>query len=244
VKCYTSITQSNAIGTGRQDWEVGRSLRRHGRRVVLGEGQERVVLDRSPIRLTGRCRIGSRFWLHRPVPPRRIWRPPWRGRAGPWDTNRMRWTVHSEKSLYTDPWLDIRMADVELPDGRHLAHRVIRTPPGAGAVVTDGQNRVLLWRHRFITDTWGWKSPSDRPNRARTWPPPRHGKPKRKQAGAPDHCGSCCGSSRHRVSPPRYITCSAPVAQPRSGGQISSGTTLAALLYTLAQDGWRQLAPE
>src|ERR1700677_1051582 len=73
---------------------------------------------------------------------------------------RMRWTVHSEKPLYTDPWLDIRIADVELPDGRHLEHRVIRTPPGAGAVVTDGQNRVLLlWRHRFIADTWGWEIP-------------------------------------------------------------------------------------
>jgi hypothetical protein len=27
-------------------------------------------------------------------------------------------------------------------------------------------------------------------------------------------------------------------------GQISSGTTLSALLYTLAQDAWRQLARE
>ena len=72
----------------------------------------------------------------------------------------MRWTVHSEKPLYADPWLDIRLADVELPDGRHLEHRVIRTPPGAGAVVTDEHRRVLLlWRHRFITDTWGWEIP-------------------------------------------------------------------------------------
>jgi 8-oxo-dGTP pyrophosphatase MutT (NUDIX family) len=72
----------------------------------------------------------------------------------------MRWQVHSEDSLYTDRWLDIRVADVELPDGRHLDHRLIRTAPGAGAVVTDEQNRVLLiWRHRFITDTWGWEIP-------------------------------------------------------------------------------------
>jgi len=72
----------------------------------------------------------------------------------------MRWTIHSDKPLYSDPWLDIRMADVELPDGRHLEHRVIHTPPGAGAVVTDEHQRVLLlWRHRFITDTWGWEIP-------------------------------------------------------------------------------------
>ena len=43
----------------------------------------------------------------------------------------MRWIVHSEKPLYRDLWLDIRLADVELPNGRHLEHRVIRTPPGA-----------------------------------------------------------------------------------------------------------------
>jgi 8-oxo-dGTP pyrophosphatase MutT (NUDIX family) len=72
----------------------------------------------------------------------------------------MRWTVHDEKQLYADPWLDIRIADVELPDGRHLEHRLIRTPPGAGAVIVDGQGAVLLlWRHRFITGTWGWEIP-------------------------------------------------------------------------------------
>jgi 8-oxo-dGTP pyrophosphatase MutT (NUDIX family) len=71
----------------------------------------------------------------------------------------MRWTVHSEKQLYLDPWLDIRLADVELPDGRHLDHRLIRTPPGAGAVVTTGDRVLLLWRHRFITGSWGWEIP-------------------------------------------------------------------------------------
>lgn len=72
----------------------------------------------------------------------------------------MRWQVHSEEPLRTDRWLDVRVADVELPDGRHLDHRLIRTAPGAGAVVTDGQGRMLLiWRHRFITDVWGWEIP-------------------------------------------------------------------------------------
>jgi 8-oxo-dGTP pyrophosphatase MutT (NUDIX family) len=72
----------------------------------------------------------------------------------------MRWQTHSEKALYTDQWLDIRIADVELPDGRHLEHRLIRTPPGAGAVAVDERGRALLiWRHRFITDSWGWEIP-------------------------------------------------------------------------------------
>ena len=72
----------------------------------------------------------------------------------------MEWTVRSEQPLYQDEWLDIRIADVELPDGRHLDHRLIRTPPGAGVVAVDDERRVLLmWRHRFITGTWGWEIP-------------------------------------------------------------------------------------
>jgi 8-oxo-dGTP pyrophosphatase MutT (NUDIX family) len=52
------------------------------------------------------------------------------------------------------------MADVEISEGRRLSHRLIRTPPGAGAVVLDDQRRALLiWRHRFITDSWGWEIP-------------------------------------------------------------------------------------
>lgn len=72
----------------------------------------------------------------------------------------MRWTVHSEQPLYTDPWLDIRIADVEITGGRHLEHRLIRSTPGAGAVVMNGRGEVLLeWRHRFITDTWAYEIP-------------------------------------------------------------------------------------
>ncbi|GAA3746122.1 NUDIX hydrolase [Salinactinospora qingdaonensis] len=72
----------------------------------------------------------------------------------------MRWTVYSEKPLYQDRWLDIRVADIEIPGGRRLEHRLIRSAPGAGAVVTNGAGEVLLlWRHRFITDSWGYEIP-------------------------------------------------------------------------------------
>ncbi|MGI8447207.1 MAG: NUDIX hydrolase [Streptosporangiaceae bacterium] len=75
----------------------------------------------------------------------------------------MEWKVVSQQPLYTDEWLDIRIADVELPDGRHLQHRMIRTPPGAGVVVVRADRHVLLrWRHRFITGTWGWEVPLGR----------------------------------------------------------------------------------
>ena len=72
----------------------------------------------------------------------------------------MRWRVASERVLYQDEWLDIGAADVELPDGRHLDHRFIRTLPGAGAVVLNEHNEaLLLWRHRFITDLWNYEIP-------------------------------------------------------------------------------------
>src|SRR5690349_2669970 len=73
----------------------------------------------------------------------------------------MRWTVHGERRLYDNqPWLSLWLADVELPDGERIAHEVIRRRGAALAVVLDGQGSVLLmWRHRFITDTWGWEVP-------------------------------------------------------------------------------------
>ncbi len=71
----------------------------------------------------------------------------------------MEWKVVSLRSLYADEWLDIRMADVELPGGRHLAHRMICTPPGAGVVAVSNDRVLLIWRHRFITGSWGWEVP-------------------------------------------------------------------------------------
>ena len=104
----------------------------------------------------------------------------------------MRWIVHSEKPLYTDPWLDIRLADVELPDGRHLEHRLIRTPPGAGTVITDEHRRVLLlWRHRFITDTWGWEIPVGRAEPGESPAQAAAREAEEETAGAPDRSRPC-----------------------------------------------------
>jgi 8-oxo-dGTP pyrophosphatase MutT (NUDIX family) len=55
------------------------------------------------------------------------------------------------------------MADVELPDGRHLQHRVIRYPaPTAGTLLHNKRDSsvLLIWRHRFITGRWGWEIPA------------------------------------------------------------------------------------
>jgi 8-oxo-dGTP pyrophosphatase MutT (NUDIX family) len=74
----------------------------------------------------------------------------------------MRWIVHGERSVYSSPWVSLRLADVEVPGGDRFEHHVVRVPfDAAGCVVHDPERGVLLlWRHRFITDTWGWEIPA------------------------------------------------------------------------------------
>jgi 8-oxo-dGTP pyrophosphatase MutT (NUDIX family) len=58
----------------------------------------------------------------------------------------------------------LSLVDVEVPGGERFEHHVVRaTAPAAGCVVTDPDRGVLLlWRHRFISDTWGWEIPAGR----------------------------------------------------------------------------------
>lgn len=72
----------------------------------------------------------------------------------------MRWTVHGERPVYTNPWINLRLVDVELPDGQRFDHHAVRVRPSAGTVVVDGERVLLLWRHRFITDSWGFEIPA------------------------------------------------------------------------------------
>jgi 8-oxo-dGTP pyrophosphatase MutT (NUDIX family) len=76
----------------------------------------------------------------------------------------MRWTVHGERSLYESEWLRLALVDVEIPGRTRFEHHVVRMPNfAAGTVVRDPDRGVLLlWRHRFITDTWGWEIPAGR----------------------------------------------------------------------------------
>ena len=73
----------------------------------------------------------------------------------------MIWKNLAERTVYENPWLTVRLADVELPNGQHLDHFLIRQRPVALCAAVNNQNEVLLlWRHRFITDTWGWELPA------------------------------------------------------------------------------------
>lgn len=75
----------------------------------------------------------------------------------------MRWVVHGERAVYESPWVSLALVDVEVPGGERFEHHVVRMPGEASAVVVRDRDRVLLiHRHRFITDTWGWEIPAGR----------------------------------------------------------------------------------
>lgn len=76
----------------------------------------------------------------------------------------MEWTVHGRRPIYESPWVSLDLVDVELPDGRRFEQHVVRMGrPVAALVVVDERERVLLmWRHRHVTDTWGYEIPAGR----------------------------------------------------------------------------------
>ncbi len=76
----------------------------------------------------------------------------------------MRWTVHGERALYESEWMTLTLVDVELPSGKRFEHHVLRIPDEAAAAVVFDPNRgvLMLWRHRFVTDSSGWELPAGR----------------------------------------------------------------------------------
>jgi 8-oxo-dGTP pyrophosphatase MutT (NUDIX family) len=72
----------------------------------------------------------------------------------------MRWRIHGEQQVWGSRWLSVRSLDVEQPDGMRIDYHAVRLSDVAAAVVLDAERRVLmLWRHRFLTDTWAWELP-------------------------------------------------------------------------------------
>jgi 8-oxo-dGTP pyrophosphatase MutT (NUDIX family) len=76
----------------------------------------------------------------------------------------VKWIVHGERMIYESEWMSLALTDIEIPGGARFEHHVVRAPADAsGAVVVDDERGVLLlYRHRFTTDTWGWEIPAGR----------------------------------------------------------------------------------
>lgn len=72
----------------------------------------------------------------------------------------LRTKVFGERVLYDNPWVRLTMVDIEPPDGHRFEHHVVRLLRVAIAVVLNDNDEVLmLWRHRFVADAWGWELP-------------------------------------------------------------------------------------
>jgi 8-oxo-dGTP pyrophosphatase MutT (NUDIX family) len=71
------------------------------------------------------------------------------------------WITHATlREVYSSWWMTLRIDDVEKPDGSHTEHEVVRGPDAAGMVVLHPRRGILMiWRHRFMPDTWGWEIP-------------------------------------------------------------------------------------
>jgi ADP-ribose pyrophosphatase YjhB (NUDIX family) len=76
-------------------------------------------------------------------------------------TRQRGWRNLGDQPVVETPWFQLRQARVELPGGRQLDHYLLRLPPLTMTAMLDAEGRVLLlWRHRFIPDTYGWELPS------------------------------------------------------------------------------------
>ncbi|OZM70095.1 NUDIX hydrolase [Amycolatopsis antarctica] len=69
------------------------------------------------------------------------------------------WTIHGERVVDESRRLRLSIASVELPDGVRFEQYVMRMRKAAMMVVLNGDDVLMIWRHRFIVDRWVWELP-------------------------------------------------------------------------------------
>jgi 8-oxo-dGTP pyrophosphatase MutT (NUDIX family) len=72
------------------------------------------------------------------------------------------WVSRGETKVYMGGWVDLAVADVTTPTGQQLRYEVVRARSQgvAGLVVDHSDCVLLLWRHRFVTQSWGLELPA------------------------------------------------------------------------------------
>lgn len=69
-----------------------------------------------------------------------------------------RWQVFGERAIYDSPWVRLSLIDVQTNSGARFEHHVVHLPRIAIAlIVNDRREALMLWRHRFATDQWGYE---------------------------------------------------------------------------------------
>lgn len=70
------------------------------------------------------------------------------------------WKVFGERPIYENRWVTVAKADIQTPDGERFEHHKVYLPAAAMTAMVDDRNRVfMMWRHRFVSDTWNWELP-------------------------------------------------------------------------------------
>jgi 8-oxo-dGTP pyrophosphatase MutT (NUDIX family) len=70
------------------------------------------------------------------------------------------WTIHGERVIYDNPWVQLSLADVEPPGVERFEHHVVKLSRAAVAAIIDHDHRVLMmWRYRFVPRRFGWELP-------------------------------------------------------------------------------------
>lgn len=71
------------------------------------------------------------------------------------------WVCTGSRVLHTTPFLQLRMDDVELPDGRTIAYGVVDTGACVGVLpFVDPDHVVLVRQYRYIAGRFTWEMPT------------------------------------------------------------------------------------
>lgn len=69
-----------------------------------------------------------------------------------------RWQTLGQRQVYESPWVRVDLADVQTPSGARFEHHLVHLPQIAIALIVNDQHEALmLWRHRFAVDLWGYE---------------------------------------------------------------------------------------
>lgn len=65
---------------------------------------------------------------------------------------------YGERTVYDSEWVRLTLVDIEPPDGRRFEHHVVHMKPVAiAALMSDADEILMVRRHRFATDEWGYE---------------------------------------------------------------------------------------